>query len=117
MKTLLLALAVNASAQTFEVASVKLTAHGRDAAGLSVTSIKIVAPGHLRMINASLRGCLEWAHQLRADQISGPDWRSIASGRSTSSAARPMPKASCCASWCTTTSTWDSRSPTPAWPA
>ena len=74
MAAVVLACTAAAQGPSFEVASVKLTAHGRDANGLSISDIKAVGRGHVRGINASLRECLQWSYQLRDDQITGPSW-------------------------------------------
>ena len=59
---------------SFEVASVKVTAHGRNADGLSVSDLKIASPGRLVGTNTSLDECIRWAYSLKEYQISGPDW-------------------------------------------
>jgi uncharacterized protein (TIGR03435 family) len=63
-----------AGTPTFEVASVKLTRHGRDANGVAFSDVKIASPGRLVGINASLQECIEFAYQVKEYQISGPDW-------------------------------------------
>jgi uncharacterized protein (TIGR03435 family) len=71
---------LNAAGQTssdrfvFEVASVKLTAHGRGPDGWSFSDIKIVSPGRLVGTNASLDECIRWAYRVKEYQVSGPDW-------------------------------------------
>jgi len=58
----------------FEVASVKPNlmskAGGR---GSDRPDIK-AAPGSLTMRNVNLSGCIQWAYEVKAYQISGPDW-------------------------------------------
>jgi uncharacterized protein (TIGR03435 family) len=63
-----------ASRPGFEVASVKLTAHGRNAEGWSYSDLKIASPGRLVGTNASLAECIQWAYDVKEYQISGPDW-------------------------------------------
>src|SRR6266567_2023191 len=62
------------STPQFEVASVKLSQHGRNADGLSFSDVKIASPGRLLAINASLDECIRWAYQLKEYQVSGPNW-------------------------------------------
>lgn len=57
----------------FDVASVKLAAHGHNA-GPSFSDVKIASPGRLVGINASLDECIRWAYDIKEYQISGPDW-------------------------------------------
>jgi uncharacterized protein (TIGR03435 family) len=66
---------VCASAQTFDVASVRIdkvgSAGGEGQAGESITS----TPGSLIMHNVTLRSCVKWAYGIRDFQLSGgPDW-------------------------------------------
>jgi bla regulator protein blaR1 len=63
-----------ASRPAFEVASVKLTAHGRNAEGWSYSDVKIASPGRLVGTNASLDECIRWAYDIKEYQISRPDW-------------------------------------------
>jgi uncharacterized protein (TIGR03435 family) len=63
-----------AASLAFELASVKLTAHGRDAEGLSISDIRIASPGRLVGTNASLDECIRWAYDVKEYQVSGPDW-------------------------------------------
>ena len=63
-----------ASQLAFEVASVKLTAHGRNAEGLSISDLKIASPGRLVGTNASLDECIRWAYHVKEYQVSGPSW-------------------------------------------
>jgi uncharacterized protein (TIGR03435 family) len=71
-----MALVLPALAQTsaFEVASVKLTSHGRTPDGWSRSSIDVAGPGRLVAINASMEECIRWAWNVREYQISGPVW-------------------------------------------
>ncbi len=83
MKHILLTLAVTvafataASAQTFEVASIRINRAG-SAGGEGRTSESVQsAPGSLTMKNVTLLSCLKWAWGMRDFQISGgPDWLS-----------------------------------------
>src|SRR6266699_4795196 len=61
-------------APAFEVASVKLTQHGRDANGLSISDVKIASPGRLVATNSSLDECIRWAYDAKEYQIAGPNW-------------------------------------------
>src|SRR3569832_2263397 len=63
--------AVAASAQSFDVASVKLTTNIRTGYGYE----KIVArPGNVAMSNVRLRAMIKWAYDVKDYQISGPSW-------------------------------------------
>jgi len=64
----------DASRLAFEVASVKLTVHGRNAEGWSYSDVKIASPGRLVGTNASLDECIRWAYGVKEYQISGPGW-------------------------------------------
>lgn len=59
---------------TFDVASVKLTTHGRNADGWSYSDLKVASPGRLVGTNSSLDECIRWAYNVKEYQISGPDW-------------------------------------------
>jgi uncharacterized protein (TIGR03435 family) len=59
---------------TFEVASVKLTQHGRTPDGWSHSSIDVPNPGSFVATNASMEECIEWAYSVNDYRISGPDW-------------------------------------------
>src|SRR5205085_12571373 len=61
-------------APAFEVASVKFTAHGRDASGFSRSSSGIPSPGTFLATNSSLEELIRWAYEIRKYQISGPPW-------------------------------------------
>lgn len=63
-----------ADTPAFDVASVKLTAHGRNADGPSFSDLKIAGPGRLVGTNASLEECIRWAYNVKEYQVSGPDW-------------------------------------------
>lgn len=63
-----------AQTAAFDVASVKLTAHGRTPDGWSRSSIDLVSPGRLVAINASMEECIRWAYDVKAYQIIGPTW-------------------------------------------
>jgi uncharacterized protein (TIGR03435 family) len=72
----LMALSMLAQAQdapTFEVASVKLTRHGRDKDGWSRSSLN-VTNDRLVATNASMEECIRYAYDVKAYQIIGPDW-------------------------------------------
>jgi uncharacterized protein (TIGR03435 family) len=68
------ALAGFADGPAFDVASVKLTTHGRNGEGMSYSEVKIASPGRLVATNASLDECIRWAYDLKEYQVSGPDW-------------------------------------------
>jgi uncharacterized protein (TIGR03435 family) len=73
----LIALPILAEAQdapAFEVASVKLTQHGRDKDGWSRSSLNITSPGRFVATNASMEECIRFAYDVKAYQIVGPDW-------------------------------------------
>jgi uncharacterized protein (TIGR03435 family) len=57
----------------FEVASVKLTEHGRTADGSSHSSINS-GPGSFKATNVSLQMLLTQAYDLKDYQVAGPDW-------------------------------------------
>jgi len=61
-------------APAFDVASVKLTSHGRNAEGLSISDLKIAGPGRVIGTNASIEECILWAYEVRKNQVAGPDW-------------------------------------------
>lgn len=63
-----------AKAPAFEVASVKLTQHGRNADGYAESSVDNPSPGNLVATNASLEECIRWAYDVKEYQISGPAW-------------------------------------------
>lgn len=74
---LLMALSALATAQeapAFEVASVKLTQHGRDKDGWSRSSLNISGPGRFEATNASMEECIRFAYDVKGYQIIGPDW-------------------------------------------
>ena len=78
MRAAMLAVAVVtlvwAQTPAFEVASVKLTSHGRTADGWSRSSIDVPSPGRLEAVNASMQECLRWAFDVKDYQIAGPPW-------------------------------------------
>src|SRR5215471_9120394 len=60
---------------SFDVASVKLTTHKRDANGFSQNEDpQIPSPGRLSVINNSLGDLIRWAYRLKDHQLEGPDW-------------------------------------------
>jgi len=63
-----------AGAQAFDVASVKLTRHGRTADGWSYSDLKVAGPRRFVATNASLDECIRWAYEVKEYQVSGPDW-------------------------------------------
>jgi uncharacterized protein (TIGR03435 family) len=77
MRTILiLAAALAAHAQTqpaFDVASVRLTQHGRGPDGWSRSSLSD-HHGTLTAENESLQGLIQWAYNVKEYQISGPEW-------------------------------------------
>jgi len=66
---LLLITAATLSAQTFEVASVKV-----DTSGTGMTAIPGLRNGHFKSTNATLRQILQLAWNLSSVQITGPSW-------------------------------------------
>jgi uncharacterized protein (TIGR03435 family) len=66
--------ALQAQQPAFDVASVKLTSHGRDAQGWSHSSIDVPSPGRLLATNASMEECIRWAYDVKDYQIIGPSW-------------------------------------------
>jgi len=58
----------------FEVASVRLTRHGRDPDGWSRSSVSSPSPGNFSATNASYAECIRWAYQVKDYQVLGPDW-------------------------------------------
>lgn len=62
-------------APSFEVASVKFTAHGRDANGISHSSVGS-SPGSFSATNANLASLIRYAYSVKRYQISGPSWLS-----------------------------------------
>jgi len=71
LPVLLSAFAIAASAQSFDVASVKLTANIRTGYG---NEHIVVRPGSLAMSNVRLRAMIKWAYDVKDYQISGPAW-------------------------------------------
>jgi hypothetical protein len=58
----------------FEVASVRLTQHGRTPDGWSHSSLRVSSPGTFIATNASYAECIRWAYQVKDYQVIGPDW-------------------------------------------
>jgi uncharacterized protein (TIGR03435 family) len=58
----------------FEVASVRLTQHGRGPDGWSRSSVNSPSPGNFSATNASYAECIRWAYQVKDYQVLGPDW-------------------------------------------
>jgi len=77
MRTLLIfAAALTAQAQTqpaFDVASVRLTQHGRGPDGWSRSDLT-ARNGTLVAVNESLQGLIQWAYNVKEYQIAGPEW-------------------------------------------
>jgi uncharacterized protein (TIGR03435 family) len=67
-------LAICADTPVFEVASVKLTQHGRTPDGWSRSSLDVTSPGRVVGVNASMEECIQWAYDVKEYQISGPLW-------------------------------------------
>jgi uncharacterized protein (TIGR03435 family) len=66
---------VCASAQTFDVASVRIDKAGSAGGEGQVTESITSTPGSLIMHNVTLRSCVKWAYGVRDFQLSaGPDW-------------------------------------------
>jgi uncharacterized protein (TIGR03435 family) len=63
-----------AQTTTFDVASVKVTSHGRGPDGWSHSWINVPSPGRLEGVNASMEECIRWAYDVREYQIAGPSW-------------------------------------------
>jgi len=60
---------------SFDVASVKLTTHKRDANGFSQNEDpQIPSPGRLSVINNSLQELILWAYRLKDHQLEGLPW-------------------------------------------
>jgi uncharacterized protein (TIGR03435 family) len=59
---------------SFDVASVKLTQHRRDANGYSRSEVRIASPERFVATNASLDELIRWAYEVREYQIAGPAW-------------------------------------------
>jgi uncharacterized protein (TIGR03435 family) len=80
MRKFLLAIAVFAAqaqttaAPSYEVASLKLTEHGRDATGWSHSSIDMNGPGNLTATNESLQRLIQFAYNVNEYQIAAPEW-------------------------------------------
>jgi uncharacterized protein (TIGR03435 family) len=73
---ILMTLPILAEAQeapAFEVASVKLTQHGRDKDGWSRSSLNVINDRFVAT-NASMEECIRYAYDVKAYQIIGPDW-------------------------------------------
>lgn len=78
---LILAVVFMAQAQTaagpsFEVASLKLTEHGRGPDGWSHSSLDTPGHGNLTATNESLQGLIQFAYNVNEYQIAGPEWLS-----------------------------------------
>lgn len=65
--------AQSAPPPTFDVASVRLTQHGRTPDGYSHSSLND-SHGRLDATNVSLEGLIEWAYHVKQYQIDGPEW-------------------------------------------
>ncbi|HKE22522.1 MAG TPA: TIGR03435 family protein [Bryobacteraceae bacterium] len=70
----LAAQAQTAETPSFEVASVKLTQHGRGPDGWSHSSLDLPSPGNLTATNESLQGLIQFAYKVQEYEIAGPDW-------------------------------------------
>ena len=81
MKTLLLLAAVSLAhaqapaAPRFEVASLRLTQHGRGPDGWSYSDAGIKSPGTFVAVNSSLDELIRWAYNVKDYQVIGPEWR------------------------------------------
>jgi uncharacterized protein (TIGR03435 family) len=73
----------------FEVASVKLTQHGRTVDGSSHSTVGNTDQGSFSASNASLQMLLGWAYDVKDYQISGPDWLKSDDARYDISAKAP----------------------------
>ena len=74
MAAIILLCAMAQSGPKFDVASVKLTSHGRTADGWSHSWIEQSTPGRLVGQNASMMECLRWAFEVKDYQVIGPNW-------------------------------------------
>jgi uncharacterized protein (TIGR03435 family) len=68
------ALAQSQTGPAFDVASVKPTQHGRNAEGLSRSSVEIPSPDRLVAENSSLDELIRFAYDLKEYQVAGPVW-------------------------------------------
>jgi uncharacterized protein (TIGR03435 family) len=59
----------------FEVASLRLTQHGRGPDGWSYSDAGIKSPGTFAAVNSSLDELIRWAYNVKDYQVSGPEWR------------------------------------------
>ncbi len=65
----------NQTSDSFDVASVRPTAHGgKDAQGFSWSSADITGPGHFAAENSSLDELIRFAYDLKEYQVYGPAW-------------------------------------------
>ena len=74
LATIAVALVAQLVVPSFDVASVKSTAHGRDVNGWSRSSSDIPSPGRFVAENESLGGLIREAYQLKDYQVIGPPW-------------------------------------------
>jgi uncharacterized protein (TIGR03435 family) len=58
----------------FDVASVKLTSHGRTPDGWSRSSLDLAGPGRFVAVNGSMLELLRWAFEVKDYQVIGPTW-------------------------------------------
>ena len=63
------------AAPTFEVASLRLTQHGRGPDGWSYSDAGIKSPGTFIAVNSSLDELIRWAYDVKDYQVIGPEWR------------------------------------------
>lgn len=79
-KLLIISVVWMAQAQTpaspaFEVASLRLTQHGRTPDGWSYSDAGIKSPGTFIAVNSSLDELIRWAYNVKDYQVIGPQWR------------------------------------------
>lgn len=63
------------AAPTFEVASLRMTQHGRGPDGWSYSDAGIKSPGSFVAVNSSLDELIRWAYNIKDYQVIGPEWR------------------------------------------
>src|SRR2546423_5141324 len=65
--------ALACAAQSFEVASVRLSRVVNGAEGRGWPSVE-VTPDRVTLRNHSLGDCVQWAYEVKEYQLTGPDW-------------------------------------------
>jgi uncharacterized protein (TIGR03435 family) len=59
---------------SFEVASIKSTAHGKGPDGVGRSWIDTPSPESVVAVNSSIMECITWAYRLKDYQLVAPDW-------------------------------------------